>query len=94
MPRFFSCRLGRICFVKTNPLILLIVAVALLGWGVFHAVGAARKPGGTLQAVLVIGCMVAFVGFWGTMLWSRSKRLQRQAARRAENPPTSKPNAQ
>lgn len=61
-----------------------LIAVAVLAWGLFHAVGAYwnndfRNPA---RFVMVLGCTVAFLAFWGVMLWFRQRRLKLAATRR------------
>jgi protein-S-isoprenylcysteine O-methyltransferase Ste14 len=44
---------------------------------VFHAIGAYRLNHNPLRIVVVLGCVLAFLGFWAAMLASRSARLRR-----------------
>lgn len=60
-----------------RPAILLIMAAVLL-WGMFHAVGVYLYNPQPLKAVIVIGCELAFLGFWGLMLAARRARLRRE----------------
>jgi len=53
------------------------VALGVLGWGIFHAIGAWRLNGNPLRAVVVLACVAAFLGFWMTMLAVRRRRLSR-----------------
>jgi len=53
------------------------VAAAILSWGVFHAVGAWRLNHNPLRAVVVLACVLAFLGFWMTMLAVRQRRLSK-----------------
>ena len=51
----------------------------LLAWGVFHALGAYlnyRHNVNPWRFVMVLGCVVAFLAFWGIMLRARQKRLR------------------
>ncbi len=60
---------------KPNRLILLII-VALLVWGVLHAVGAYLFGLGfwdLLKAAVVLACMLAFLGFWLLLLARRPR---------------------
>jgi hypothetical protein len=66
---------------KTLPIILDLIMAAVFGWGIFHAVGAYRLNHHPGRALMVLGCVTAFLGFWRLMLWSRQKRLSRQADR-------------
>jgi len=52
--------------------------LSVLTWGVFHAVGAYTLNHNPWRAVMVVGCVVAFLGFWGAMLASRRTRLRRE----------------
>jgi hypothetical protein len=54
------------------------VALAILGWGVFHAIGAWRLNNNPLRAVVVLVCVAAFLGFWMTLLAVRQRRLARR----------------
>jgi len=56
-----------------------LLMLALLIWGVLLAVGTLIFPGNLaiVRGVLVLGCTLAFVGFWVLMLLYRNRRLQR-----------------
>jgi hypothetical protein len=56
-----------------------LIMVAVLAWGIFHAVGAYRYNHNPLRAVMVLVCVAAYLGFWGAMLASRRARLARQS---------------
>jgi protein-S-isoprenylcysteine O-methyltransferase Ste14 len=56
---------------------ILLIMAAVLAWGVFHAIGAYRLNHNPLRIVVVLGCVLAFLGFWAAMLASRSARLRR-----------------
>jgi CHASE2 domain-containing sensor protein len=51
------------------------VALAILAWGIFHAIGAWRFNHNPLRAVVVLGCVAGFLGFWLAMLAARQRRL-------------------
>ena len=53
------------------------VFLAIIAWGVFHAIGAWRFNGNPLRAVVVLGCVAGFLGFWMLMLAARQRRLSR-----------------
>jgi CHASE2 domain-containing sensor protein len=53
------------------------VTVAILAWGIFHALGAWQFNHNPLRAVVVLGCVVGFLGFWMVMLAARQRRLSR-----------------
>jgi hypothetical protein len=53
------------------------VALGVLAWGVFHAIGAWRFNNNPLRAVVVLACVAAFLGFWMAMLAVRQRRLSK-----------------
>lgn len=63
---------------KLHPIAIIMLAV--LAWGIFHAIGAYRFH--SYRPLMVIGCSLAFLGFWLLMLRSRSRRLAREQAER------------
>lgn len=67
-----------------NPKLVVLIAVGVLGWGLFHAVGAYRYNHDFRRALMVLGCTIAFLGFWLAMLSSRRRRLEREAPQDAE----------
>jgi len=56
------------------------VALAILVWGIFHAIGAWGLNNNPLRAVVVLVCVGAFLGFWMVMLAARQRRLARRAS--------------
>jgi hypothetical protein len=64
-----------------------VIAVALLVWGAMFALGAYLDLGserpregnarGLLKGLIVMGCTLAFLAFWGLALWNRSRRLKK-----------------
>jgi protein-S-isoprenylcysteine O-methyltransferase Ste14 len=62
--------------------VMLLIVVAVLAWGVFHAVGAFTLNHNPWRAVMVVGCVAAFLGFWGAMLAARRARLRREGQSR------------
>ena len=56
----------------------LLIMVGVAAWGAFHAVGAYRYNHDPRRAFMVVGCVVAFLVFWGAMLMSRKRRLARE----------------
>ncbi|MCS5617413.1 MAG: hypothetical protein O3C39_07525 [Planctomycetota bacterium] len=56
------------------------VALAILAWGIFHAIGAWRFNHNPLRAVVVLVCVGAFLGFWMVMLAARQRRLAKEAS--------------
>ena len=59
-----------------------LIFVAVVAWGVIHAVGAYRFNHNPLRAVMVLGCVALYLGFWGLMLAARRARLARQSKQR------------
>jgi len=55
------------------------IMMALVVWGIFHAVGAWTLNHDARRPVVVILCMAAFLGFWLAMLAARRRRLAHQA---------------
>jgi len=66
--------------------VILLIVVAVLAWGVFHAVGAYTLNHNPWRAVMVVGCVAAFLGFWGAMLTARRARLRREGQSRRQPP--------
>lgn len=54
------------------------VVLGVLAWGIFHAVGAWRFNNNPLRAVVVMACVLGFLGFWLTMLAVRQRRLSQR----------------
>ena len=63
---------------KLHPIALIMLAV--LAWGIFHAIGAYTFNWNIYRPMMVIGCSLVFLGFWLVMLQSRKRRLQRRKA--------------
>jgi hypothetical protein len=61
---------------------LAILAAALILWagglalGAYLQLGADRPQHDIRRALIVIGCMAAFLGVWGLALWLRARRLR------------------
>ena len=55
------------------------VSLAILAWGIFHAVGAWRFNHDPARAVMVLVCVGGFLCFWMVMLALRQRRLARAA---------------
>src|SRR5262249_9727950 len=64
---------------SNKPLLTAIglIMVAVLAWGIFHAIGAYRLNHHLGRPLMVLGCVVAFLGFWAAMLASRRERVRR-----------------
>jgi CHASE2 domain-containing sensor protein len=62
------------------------VVLAILAWGVFHAVGAWRLNHNPLRAVVVLGCVAGFLGFWMAMLAARQRRLSKAEVSDVDRP--------
>jgi hypothetical protein len=63
--------------MSQNKLVVLIMA-AVLAWGTFLAVGAYHLNHNPWRPVIVMACVLAFLGFWGLMLASRKRRVTRE----------------
>ncbi|HEX3655498.1 MAG TPA: hypothetical protein VHV55_06825 [Pirellulales bacterium] len=63
--------------MRSNLAIPLII-VAVLAWGLLHAIGAYTYNHNPLRFWMVLGCEFAFVGFWLAMLAARRARLKRE----------------
>ena len=61
--------------VGRNRLLWGIVG-AVAVWGAVLAVGAWRLNHNVWRTVVVLGCVAAFLGFWGMMLAIRARRLR------------------
>jgi hypothetical protein len=57
-----------------------ILAAALTVWAGLFALGAYLEPGADQprhdprKPLIILGCMAAFLAFWGIALWRRSRR--------------------
>jgi len=61
---------------------MLAITVAVLGWGLFHAVGTYfnhEDRGNPLRPLIVLVSVAGFLGFWWLMLASRRRRLARRS---------------
>jgi len=54
-----------------------LIMMAVLGWGIFHAIGAYRYNHNPLRAVMVLACVAVYLGFWGAMLAFRRARQEK-----------------
>jgi len=57
-----------------------ILATALIGWALFQAAGTYFRGGqaNLARPLVVLGCMLGFLAFWGAMLAARRARLRRK----------------
>jgi len=62
--------------------VILLIAVVVAAWGVYHAVGAYLFNHNPWRGVVVLGCVAAYLGFWSLMLSARRARLERQGRER------------
>ena len=53
------------------------IMVLVAAWGAVQAVGAWLLNHDPRRPLMVLGCVLGFLGFWLTMLWLRSSRLRR-----------------
>jgi predicted Na+-dependent transporter len=63
-------------------LVILLIMGAVLAWGIFHAIGAYTFNHNPMRLVMVMACVIGFLGFWGAMLAARQARLKRGRPRR------------
>lgn len=61
---------------KIHPIAIIMLAV--LVWGIFHAIGAYTFNWNIYRPLMVLGCSLGFLGFWALMLHSRKRRLARR----------------
>jgi hypothetical protein len=61
-----------------------LIMLAVTAWGLFLAVGAFRLNHNPWRPVMVMACVLGFLGFWGLMLWSRRSRIAREKVGRNE----------
>ncbi len=66
--------------------ILSWIMLAVLVWGLFHAFGAWTFNHDARRPLVVIVCVLGFLGFWSLMLAVRRRRLARGIGR----PPAAK----
>ena len=59
-----------------NKAILWKIALGLLIWGAALSLGAFlfRNEHDVRKPLIIMGCVVGFLGFWGVMLWQRQRR--------------------
>ena len=50
---------------------------AILVWGGLLAIGAWRLNNDPRRLLVVLACVIAFLGFWGVMLAARARRRHR-----------------
>ena len=71
-----------------------LIAVGLLVWGSLFALGAYLDLGSQrlddnsgrdwMKGLIVLGCTLAFLAFWGLLLWNRSRRLRWKKPKQSE----------
>lgn len=66
--------------------LILGIMAALVAWGFFHAIGAWRLNNDVRRLFVVLGCVAAFLGFWGCLLASKARALGRERAVRSRAP--------
>ena len=66
--------------------LILGIMAALVAWGLFHAIGAWRLNNDVRRPFVVLGCVAAFLGFWGWLLVAKSRALARARADRSPAP--------
>jgi hypothetical protein len=55
-----------------------LLIVAVLAWGIYHAVGAYRLNHNPYRALVVMLCVGGYLGFWILLLRRRQSRLERR----------------
>ncbi|HUY33517.1 MAG TPA: hypothetical protein VMV69_12270 [Pirellulales bacterium] len=63
--------------MNQNKLVTLIM-IAVAAWGVFQAVGAYGLNHNLWRPLMVMACVLGFLGFWALMLAARKARMSRQ----------------
>ncbi len=67
---------------KQTRWLVALIMLTLVGWGLFHAIGAtfgARPAGPNIfRGLIVLACSVGFLLFWIVALLLRARRLRRQ----------------
>lgn len=63
---------------EDRPKIIRWIVLAIVAWGLFHALGAWRFNHNPLRAVVVLVCVAVFLGFWMTMLAVRQRRITKE----------------
>jgi len=56
--------------------VILWIMLGIVAWGVFHGIGAWRLNHDPRRMVVVLGCTLAFLGFWAALLAARTRRIQ------------------
>jgi hypothetical protein len=54
--------------------VIALLIVAVLAWGVFHAVGAYRFNHDPRRGLVVLACVGGFLGFWAVLLWNQRRQ--------------------
>ncbi len=57
--------------------LLLIIMGTLVAWALYVAIGAYWYNFDWMRAVVVLGCMAAFLGVWLLLLWARRGHKRR-----------------
>jgi hypothetical protein len=55
----------------SQRLMIRLIMGGLAAWAIYLAIGAYLYNFNVLRALVVLGCMAAFLGFWALMLWSQ-----------------------
>ncbi len=59
-----------------------LIVLAVVGWGIFHAVGAYQFNHNPLRGVVVMVCVAGYLGIWMLLLRVRKAQLDAAAAKR------------
>ncbi|HWB00802.1 MAG TPA: hypothetical protein VG713_20060 [Pirellulales bacterium] len=55
-----------------------LIAAGVFAWGLYHAWGAYQLNHNPWRFVMVLGCVLGFLGFWWAMLAARQRREDRK----------------
>ena len=55
-----------------------VIVGGLVAWAIYAAVGTYLESFDPWRAVIVLGCMAAFVGFWLLLLWGQARRRRNE----------------
>jgi len=66
------------------------IFLAIVAWGMFHAVGAWTLNHDPRRPLIVLACVAAFLGFWLTLLAARRRRLAKASVPDAPGPARSR----
>ncbi len=62
---------------KSTRNVLTLIMLGVLAWGAIHALGAYWYNYNPWRALVVMSCVLAYLGFWMLMLQQRARRKSR-----------------